>query len=211
MIEQYYKIIAPEYKSMVVKRNTEGGSYIHVYDKWVDFDTQEFFGEGLFKDEYEVITKKEANKLIATYNKQIKSLYDRVESIAKKYHSNQTDLGNNPYMNHIKSVVDGVSLIEEKIIAYLHDTLEDTDMTMGKLRQYRVPEFIIAHVNLLTHEKEEDYFEYVRRLRHYPLAKAVKLADLKNNMDTSRLKKITEKDKERVKKYKKAYKILKES
>lgn len=210
-MEVFYKLTAPEYMGVIVKRNTEGGSYIHTYSGWADFDTQEFFGDGLFKDEYEVITEKEANKLIAVYDKQIKSLYNRVESIAKKYHNNQTDLGNNPYMNHINSVVDAVNLIEEKIIAYLHDTLEDTDMTMGKLRQYRVPEFIIAHVNLLTHEKEEDYFEYVRRLRHYPLAKAVKLADLKNNMDTSRLKKITEKDKERIKKYKKAYKILKEN
>ena len=113
-------------------------------------------------------------------------------------------------MNHINSVVDGVNLIEEKIIAYLHDALEDTNMTIGKLRQYRVPEFIIAHVNLLTHKKDEDYFEYVRRLRHYPFAKNVKMSDLRNNMDTSRLKEITENDQKRVRKYKKALKLLSE-
>jgi len=210
-MEVFYKLIAPEYEGIIAKRDTEGGSYIHVYDKWIEFDTQEFFGEGLFKDEYEVITEKEASRLIATYNKQIKGLYNRVESIAKEYHKTQVDLGGNPYINHVCSVVDGVELLEEKIIAYLHDTLEDTPMTIGKMRRHRIPEFIIAHVNILTHDKEGNYLEYVRRLRHYPLAKNVKLSDLKNNMDTSRLKKITEEDKERLKKYKKACKILKEN
>ena len=212
MIESFYKLTAPEYESMIAKKDTEGGSYIHVYDKWIYFDMIEFFGDdALFKDEYELISHEEADKLIAEYNKKIEKLINgKAEQIAKKYHEGQTDKGGHPYMNHVYSVVDGVELAEEKIIAYLHDTIEDTAMTAGKLRQHRVPEFIITHVELLTHDKEEDYFDYVRRLTYFPFAKNVKLADLKNNMDTSRLREITEEAKERVKKYKKAQKLLRE-
>ena len=212
MTEVYYKLTAPEFENMIAKRDTLGGSYIHLYDKWVDFDMLEFFGDdALFKDEYELISEEEANKLIDEYNKEIERLISgKAEEIAKKYHAGQTDKGDHPYMNHVYSVVNGVDLAEEKIIAYLHDTLEDTSMTMGKMRQHRIPAFIIAHVNLLTHEKDEDYFEYVKRLRHYPFAKSVKMSDLRNNMDTSRLKEVTEEAKERVKKYKKALKLLSE-
>lgn len=213
-MEVFYRLTAPEYESMIAKRDTEGGSYIHVYDKWVYFDTSEFFGDDtLFKDEYEIVSEKEAEKLITNYNKQIEKLINgKAEKLAKKYHGGQLDRGGNPYMTHVNSVVDGVELAEEKIIAYLHDTLEDTEMTVGKLRQHRVPDFIITHIELLTHKKEkEDYLDYVRRLTYFPFAKNVKLADLKNNMDTSRLKKVTEKDKERLKKYRKALKILKEN
>ena len=212
VIEQYYKLTAPEYKDMLVKRTNKGESYIYTLNGWVDFDTIEFFGDdSLFKDEYELVDEKDIKKLIILYENQIKSFLIKVENLAKRYHEGQTDKGNNPYMNHIYSVVDGVNLPEEKIIAYLHDTLEDTEMTVSKMKQHRIPEWIIVHVELLTHKKEEDYFDYVNRLKYFPFAKNIKVADLKNNLDISRLKKITGEDKERLKKYRKALKILEEN
>ena len=67
---------------------------------------------------------------------------------------------------------------------------------------------MISAVCLLTHEKSVPYLDYIRALRIDPIAVQVKLADLKHNSDLTRLDTITEKDKIRVKKYKKAIKIL---
>ena len=141
----------------------------------------------------------------------IEGLLHKALFVSNKVFKDTYDKGGNPYMNHIYSVVGEVSLPEEKIIAYLHDALEDTEMTVGKMKQHRIPEWIITHVELLTHKKEEDYFDYVNRLRYFPFAKNVKIADLKNNLDITRLKEITEEDKERIKKYKEALRILKEN
>ena len=69
--------------------------------------------------------------------------------------------------------------------AFLHDTVEDTYVTIEQLEQEFPPEIVNA-VRLLTHEPGTDYFEYISKIKHDPVAKAVKLADLKHNSDDSR-------------------------
>ena len=71
-------------------------------------------------------------------------------------------------------------------MALLHDVAEDTEVTLDELAR-SFPQEVIEALKLLTHEKDTDYFEYVRRIKGNPTAKKVKLADLAHNMDRSRI------------------------
>lgn len=131
--------------------------------------------------------------------------------LAKEYHKGQVDKAGVDYFNgHITSVVNGVNTLEEKIVAYLHDILEDTELSYLDLMVLEFSDKVINAVMFLTKDKKEKYEDYLKRVKSNELARVVKLSDLTNNMDLSRLKEITEVDKKRLEKYKKAYKYLKE-
>lgn len=131
--------------------------------------------------------------------------------LSKEYHKGQVDKAGVDYFSgHITSVVNGVNTLEEKTVAYLHDTAEDTKLTYVDLMVLDFSDRVINAVIALTKDKKESYKDYLKRVKANELATAVKLSDLTNNMDLSRLKQITEVDKKRLEKYKKAYKYLKE-
>lgn len=127
---------------------------------------------------------------------------------AVKAHEGQTDRCGLPYIFHPYHVAEQMNDEASTAAALLHDVIEDTDMTADDLRSLGFSEEIVRAVVLLTHEDGTDYFDYVRRLKSDPVAKAVKLADLAHNSDMTRLDIVTEKDRERQKKYRKAVEIL---
>ena len=86
--------------------------------------------------------------------------------------------------------------------------VEDTPLTFADLRERGVAPEVIEALKLLTHDESVPYLEYVRSLKPNPLARAVKLADLRHNGDLSRLPRITEKDQRRAEKYAKAIAVL---
>ena len=129
--------------------------------------------------------------------------------IAYQAHHLQVDKTNVPYIFHPMMVA---SMQKDEItttIAILHDVVEDTSITLADLAK-EFPDEVIEALALLTHEKNEDYFEYVKRIKSNPYAKAVKLADLMHNSDITRLEVIDEKAQQRVAKYQKAIKLLSE-
>ena len=131
--------------------------------------------------------------------------------LSKEYHKGQVDKAGIDYFSgHIMSVVNGVNTLEEKTVAYLHDTAEDTKLTYVDLMVLDFSDRVINAVIALTKNKKESYKDYLKRVKANELATAVKLSDLTNNMDLNRLKEITEVEKKRLEKYKKAYKYLKE-
>ena len=131
--------------------------------------------------------------------------------VAEKYHADMTDKAGKTYMCHLTSVSNAVLPLGEDyaVVGMLHDTLEDTEMTKETLFSLFGKEIADA-VSLLTHHDAVPYLDYVRGVKKSgnALAIAVKKADLRNNMDLSRLPKVTDKDLKRVEKYKKAYAIL---
>lgn len=143
----------------------------------------------------------------------METLLEKAKRIAEIYHKGQVDKAGKPYMNHLRAVSDGVRDLGETyaIIGLLHDTLEDTDMTIEKLRTL-FGDTIADAVSLLTHDDKIPYLDYIRNLKKSgnPYAIEVKKSDLRNNMDLSRLNQVTEKDLKRLEKYKKAYAILNE-
>ena len=122
---------------------------------------------------------------------------------AKEAHAGQVDKAGKDYILHPMTVASYMDTDVEKTIAYLHDVLEDTSVTVDELRNHFSNE-IVDNVITLTHRKDESYFEYIQRISKSKLAKKVKVADLLHNLDITRIKEPTKQDYERLEKYKKA-------
>ena len=118
------------------------------------------------------------------------------------------DKAGKPYILHPLQVAYNQRTEEGFIVGMLHDVVEDSHYTLYDLVKSGFSERVIEAVALLTHKKDVDYFDYVRQIKGNELARNVKLADLAHNSDLSRLPEITEKDRARVEKYKKAMEIL---
>ena len=136
------------------------------------------------------------------------SMVDLALSIARKAHEGQLDKAGVDYIEHPIYVASQVDTEEEKAVALLHDVIEDSPVSAEELLQAGLPETVVTAVQVLTKKKEQDYQTYLETVKKNPLARVVKLADLKHNPDLSRLSSITEKDRERLKKYKKAIDFL---
>lgn len=129
-------------------------------------------------------------------------------AIALVAHKGQVDKAGMDYINHPLTVSNSCVTEEEKIVALLHDVLEDTSVTKEDLLKF-FSEEIVEAISLLTHKEEDSYMEYLAKIKANPIAKAVKLADLKHNMDLSRLPNPSEKDLKRLEeKYKPAFAFL---
>ncbi len=150
----------------------------------------------------ELIKNNEAFKLSA-----LNDMLDRAEYVAAKYHIYQTDKAGRPYIEHLQTIANSVDSLNEKCVAYLHDVLEDTDIDESLLTANFSPEIVTA-VKTMTRRDGVDYFDYIKAISKNATATKVKLADLKHNMDLSRLKVVTDEDIARAEKYKKAYAIL---
>ena len=139
-----------------------------------------------------------------SYNEQFQIALE----LAVEKHKNQTDKAGNPYILHPLHVMENVNSKEGKIIAILHDIIEDTDVTGDYLLKIGLSKRIVDAVVALTRSEDIDYQEYIKTLSSNPLAKEVKLADLEHNMDLKRLPTLEEKDLERNRKYQIAYHYL---
>ena len=133
---------------------------------------------------------------------------DLAYEIASKYHAGQLDKSGKDYINHPVAVAAKLKSEDEKIVALLHDTLEDTSLTKNDLEAFGFEANIVEAVVAITRLKDEDYFEFIRRVKNNPLAKKVKIADLLHNSNLNRLTVIKPEDLERQKKYLKALEIL---
>ena len=127
--------------------------------------------------------------------------------IAYNAHHGQVDKSGVPYIFHPIHVAEQMETEEECIVALLHDTVEDTNITFEVLEK-EFSATVIEALKLLTHDESIDYFDYVRKLKNNPIAKKVKLADLYHNSDITRMENPTEKDCKRKEKYHKAILIL---
>lgn len=131
------------------------------------------------------------------------------ERIITRAFGGKTDKGGNPYCEHLYRVADSFKGTDLYTIALLHDLLEDCPEWNEKSLRCLFPDMVVNTVVILTKGKNENYFDYIQRVKECRFATQVKLADLKDNMDVTRLSELTEKDHERLDKYLKAYNILK--
>ena len=127
--------------------------------------------------------------------------------ICFKAHEGQTDRSGVPYVFHPYHLAEQMDTEEEIIVALLHDVIEDTEMTIEDLHRVGFSEPVLEAITLLT-KTDLSITEYNEKIRQNPLARKVKIADLKHNMDLSRLKKVTEKDKLRCIVYKMSLEYL---
>lgn len=137
------------------------------------------------------------------------TLTKKALKIAYEAHFGQVDKAGEPYFFHPLYLANQMTDEETTCVALLHDVVEDTNVAMEVLAK-DFPHEVIEALTLLTHDKQVDYIEYVKSVKTNPIAKTVKLADLHHNSDISRIEpsKVTEKDKQRLEKYKTAIKVL---
>ncbi|MGJ7437858.1 HD domain-containing protein [Streptococcus equinus] len=128
--------------------------------------------------------------------------------IAKRAHKGQVDKAGAPYILHPETVASFVTKDDEKIVAYLHDVIEDTPCQLRDLENAGFSPEIIKAVDLLTRKTGQSYKQYLKLVKTNELARVVKLADLKHNSDLSRLTHVTENDIKRLKKYQDAIVFL---
>lgn len=133
---------------------------------------------------------------------------EKAISIASIAHEKQLDKGGEPYILHPLRVMMTMTSDEGRIVAMLHDVLEDTELTLDDLRAQGLSGKILDCLDLLTHKDNDSYEAYIGRIMEDPLATQVKIADLKDNMDWTRLKELTDTDFERLEKYLRAYQKL---
>lgn len=123
-------------------------------------------------------------------------------TIAKKAHAGQTDKAGKPYIEHPVFVASLCKTETEKIVALLHDTVEDTGLTLDALATYGFSDEIITAVDCLTHKDGISYELYIEKVKLNPLALKVKRADLTHNADISRIPKPGPDDFKRTERYK---------
>ena len=138
------------------------------------------------------------------------TLLEKALQIATDAHLYQVDKAGAPYIFHPIRVLNRCSTDDEKIVALLHDTIEDTEVTAEYLLMEGFPRNIVDAILSVTRNEDENYEDFIKRSRLNPIGRQVKLHDLEDNMDITRLNELTEKDLYRLNKYIKAYKYLKE-
>lgn len=143
------------------------------------------------------------------YEWRTSELLRRAIDIAKEAHKGQVDKAGNEYIDHPLRVMVAVHSVSEKIVGVLHDVIEDTDWTFERLEAEGITTEIIDALKCVTKlSEDEPYDAFIERVKTNPLAVAVKIKDLADNMDIRRLNELTEKDFKRLQKYHRAYKNL---
>ena len=137
------------------------------------------------------------------------STLERAIKIATEAHKGQYDKAGNDYIGHPLRVMDMGRTEKEKIVGVLHDVVEDTEWTFAQLAAEGFSQEVIDALQCVTKLSEnENYDDFIERVKKNPLATAVKINDLSDNMDIRRLPYLSDKDVKRLKKYLKAYKKL---
>ena len=135
-------------------------------------------------------------------------LYDKALQIAVRAHKGQKDKAGHDYILHPIRVSERCDDPRAKIVALLHDTIEDTDVTADYLREEGFTEEIVEAVLAVTRREGKEYDDYVRRAAQNELGRMVKRADLEDNMDIRRLPELTDRDVERLRKYLRAWQYI---
>jgi (p)ppGpp synthase/HD superfamily hydrolase len=130
-------------------------------------------------------------------------------ALAVEAHRGQRDKAGKTYILHPLRVMMRLETETERMVAVLHDVVEDSSWTLERLREAGYPEEVLGALDRLTKRKGETYEAFIERVLPHPLARRVKLADLEDNLDVRRLPSVTEKDAQRLARYRAAWARLK--
>ena len=134
---------------------------------------------------------------------------EAAKSLATKAHEGQTDKAGLPYITHPERVASRLSTPEAQVVGWLHDTVEDTPLTLSDISEKFGPETAAA-VDAISRRDGEKWSDYIDRVAANPMARQVKISDLVDNSNLTRIPHVTLKDVKRQAKYNKALKKLME-
>ena len=134
---------------------------------------------------------------------------EKAIAFAALAHQGQRDKADAPYILHPLRMMLSLTDPDQRMAAVLHDVIEDCAVTAAQLLAEGFPPQVVAAVQALTkHGEDEAYEDFVRRAARNPIARAVKLADLHDNMDLARIAQPTARDVARIEKYRNAVRII---
>ncbi|MGN0642699.1 MAG: HD domain-containing protein [Huintestinicola sp.] len=192
-----------KYRDSVYMQSDSEASFCQRYSggSWVN--------EGFLPESAEELSFDEAERILEEKIARDTAMTEKARELAKQAHAGQRDKAGIDYFEgHLSAVAkNAANSPYGMVVGYLHDILEDTDMTEEELSE-QFPDFIADAVKAMTHLDTETYDEYLQRVKKNPIAKAVKIADLSHNMDLKRLPNVTRKDTDRVMKYSQAMAFL---
>ena len=128
---------------------------------------------------------------------------------AVKAHGDVMNKDGTPYILHPIRLMMAAHGPTDQAVAILHDTIEDTDLTLEKLTALGFPSYIVLAVDDLTKRSGEEYEDFLHRIWLNPIAVRVKLLDLYDNIDVTRLPELGEWELQRTAKYHRAIQFLK--
>ena len=208
---KYYKLTDKLNLNEVVK-DDNGKKYTYRFgaEEWVrsGIMVRYMWAEDSKFNQYVVISEEEALQLLDEQRSKLEQLLELAIKVATKAHEGQLDKGGNPYILHPQAVADSLDSTENKIVAYLHDVVEDTEITLEDLEKMGFTYRIVNSVRILTKSNDISYDDYLKSIKKDSNAWRVKMADIKHNMDISRIPEPTAKDFARIEKYKKALAFL---
>lgn len=132
------------------------------------------------------------------------STLERAIAIAVDAHSGQVDKAGDPYVLHPLRVMFAVESESERIAGVLHDVVEDTHWTLADLEEEGFSSEVVEALDALTRRPDETYMEFVERAGNHPIARPVKIADIRHNLDLDRIPELTQTDLRRLEKYREA-------
>jgi (p)ppGpp synthase/HD superfamily hydrolase len=135
-------------------------------------------------------------------------LLEKAIAIAVEAHRGQRDRYGAPYILHPMRVMSRMRTNTERVVAILHDVVEDTDWTFTQLKEEGFPEEVIEALDHVTKQEGESYEDFVKRTARNALARRVKLADLEDNMEVNRMPEVSEAERKRLEKYLSAWRFL---
>jgi len=208
---KYYKLTDSLNKNEIVK-DDNGKRYTYRFgaEQWVrsGIMVRYMWPDDILYDQYIIVSEAKAIQIMDEQRKLLNELLDLAIKVATEAHKGQTDKGGKPYILHPKAVADSLDSTENKIVAYLHDVCEDTPITPDELRKMGFTERIVNSVRIITKSDDVSYEDYLKLVKRDSNAWHVKMADIRHNMDLSRIPNPTQKDYERLEKYKKALEFL---
>jgi (p)ppGpp synthase/HD superfamily hydrolase len=134
----------------------------------------------------------------------LQSLLRRANAIAEHQHAGQVDKANCPYIEHPRRVMKAMNNDAERIVAILHDVIEDSDVTLDQLAAEGFPNYVLEALDSVTRKDDETYHSFVARAAKNAIGRRVKYADLQDNADLSRIEVPTAADLARTVKYQRA-------
>lgn len=142
--------------------------------------------------------------LFLRINRNVMCTLEHAIAIAVKAHAGQLDKGGEPYILHPLRIMLAMKTNEERIVAILHDVVEDSEVTFEKLLAEGFSQELVDAIRSVTRREGEEYENFILRAAANPIGRSVKLADLHDNCNIGRIICPTVSDLQRLEKYKKA-------
>lgn len=208
---KYYKL-TDDLNSNEVVKDDNGKRYTYRFgaEEWVrsGIMVRYMWPDDSKFDQYIIISEEKALQLLDEQRSNLDKLLELAIEVATQAHEGQLDKGGNPYILHPQTVAAALDSTENKIVAYLHDVVEDTEITLEDLKEMGFTYRIVNSIRILTKSKDISYEDYLKSVKKDSNAWHVKIADIKHNMGISRIPEPTAKDFARIEKYKKALAFL---